>query len=59
MTDVIIVGAGHAGLAASACLQTHGIEHCVLERGQIGELAQPAMGQFLHEHAELDVEFAG
>lgn len=37
MTDVIIVGAGHAGLAASACLQTHGIEHCVLERGQIGE----------------------
>ncbi|MEC7203959.1 MAG: FAD-dependent monooxygenase, partial [Pseudomonadota bacterium] len=31
MTDVIIVGAGHAGLAASVCLQKYGIEHCVFK----------------------------
>lgn len=33
--DVLIVGAGHAGLAASYFLSAAGIEHAVLERGQI------------------------
>ena len=37
MNDITIVGAGHAGLAASVCLQKYNIEHCVLERGQVGE----------------------
>jgi putative flavoprotein involved in K+ transport len=35
--DVIIVGAGQAGLALSHCLGQAGIEHVVLERGRIGE----------------------
>src|SRR4051812_8627591 len=34
-TDVVIIGAGHSGLAMSACLSAHGIEHVVLERGEI------------------------
>ena len=36
-TDVIIIGAGQAGLAASAELRARAVEHVVLERGQIGE----------------------
>lgn len=36
-TDVIIVGAGQAGLAMSRSLSRRGIEHVVLERGRIGE----------------------
>ena len=35
-TDVLIVGAGHAGLSASYLLQQRGIRHAVLERGEIG-----------------------
>ncbi|RUU00495.1 pyridine nucleotide-disulfide oxidoreductase [Mesorhizobium sp. USDA-HM6] len=35
--DVVIVGAGQAGLALSHCLGQAGIEHAVLERGRIGE----------------------
>jgi putative flavoprotein involved in K+ transport len=35
--DVIIVGAGQAGLAASHELSVAGVEHVVLERGRIGE----------------------
>ncbi len=35
--DVIIVGAGQAGLATSYYLCQQGIEHLVLERGRIGE----------------------
>ncbi|OHV86489.1 flavin-containing monooxygenase [Mesorhizobium sp. ORS 3428] len=35
--DVIIVGAGQAGLALSHCLGQIGIDHAVLERGRIGE----------------------
>lgn len=35
--QVVIVGAGHAGLAVSAELSAGGIEHLVLERGAIGE----------------------
>ncbi|MEP5760290.1 MAG: NAD(P)/FAD-dependent oxidoreductase [Litoreibacter sp.] len=35
--DTIVIGAGQAGLAASACLSDAGIDHIVLERGAIGE----------------------
>jgi putative flavoprotein involved in K+ transport len=35
--DVVVIGAGPAGLAMSACLAAHGINHVVLERGQVGE----------------------
>ena len=35
--DLIIVGAGHAGLAASQVAAAAGLEHVVLERGEIGE----------------------
>jgi putative flavoprotein involved in K+ transport len=32
----VIVGAGQAGLATSHCLARHGVEHVVLERGDVG-----------------------
>jgi len=35
--DVVIVGAGQAGLAASYYLRAFGVEHLVLERGRIAE----------------------
>jgi putative flavoprotein involved in K+ transport len=35
--DVIIVGAGYSGLAASYHLKKYGINHVVFERGRIGE----------------------
>ena len=35
--DVVVVGAGQAGLAASYLLREAGIEHVVLERGEVGE----------------------
>lgn len=35
--DVIVVGAGQAGLAASYELSTMGVQHLVLERGRVGE----------------------
>ncbi|MEO7272669.1 MAG: NAD(P)-binding domain-containing protein [Vicinamibacterales bacterium] len=31
----IVIGAGHAGLAASHCLAGHGIDHLVLDRGDV------------------------
>jgi putative flavoprotein involved in K+ transport len=34
-TDVIVIGAGHAGLATSYCLSERSIEHVVLERGEV------------------------
>ncbi|MGE3538550.1 MAG: flavin-containing monooxygenase [Candidatus Tectimicrobiota bacterium] len=34
-TTVVIIGAGHAGLAMSRCLTTHAIEHVLLERGEV------------------------
>jgi len=34
-TDVIVIGAGHAGLATSYCLSQRSIEHIVLERGEV------------------------
>jgi putative flavoprotein involved in K+ transport len=33
--DVVIIGAGQAGLAMSRCLSDRGIDHIVLERGQV------------------------
>jgi putative flavoprotein involved in K+ transport len=36
-TDVIIVGAGQAGLAMSRCLATMGVSHVLLERGRVAE----------------------
>ena len=36
-TEVLVVGAGQAGLAASANLSAHGIPHIVLERSRIAE----------------------
>jgi putative flavoprotein involved in K+ transport len=35
--DVVVVGAGPAGLAISACLGARGVEHAVLERGAVAE----------------------
>lgn len=35
-TDVVVIGAGHSGLAMSRCLADLGIEHVVLERGEVG-----------------------
>jgi putative flavoprotein involved in K+ transport len=36
-TDVLIVGAGQAGLALSACLAQAGIDHVLIERGRVAE----------------------
>lgn len=36
-TDVLVIGGGQAGLAASCWLAARGIEHVVLERGRVGE----------------------
>ena len=35
--DCVVVGAGPAGLAASAALSARGVGHAVLERGRPGE----------------------
>lgn len=35
--DVIVVGAGYSGLAASYHLKGHGLQHIIFERGKIGE----------------------
>jgi putative flavoprotein involved in K+ transport len=35
--DCVVVGAGPAGLAASAALTDRGVEHEILERGRVGE----------------------
>ncbi len=39
MTEVhtVVIGAGHAGLAISYCLWQLGVEHLVLERGEVGQ----------------------
>ena len=34
-TDVVVIGAGHAGLATSYCLSERSIDHVVLERGEV------------------------
>ncbi|WP_436497570.1 NAD(P)-binding domain-containing protein [Actinokineospora sp. HUAS TT18] len=35
--DTVVIGAGQAGLAVSRCLADNGVDHVVLERGQIGQ----------------------
>lgn len=35
--DVVVIGAGQAGLVASYLLSKRGVDHVVLERGEIGE----------------------
>ena len=35
--DTVVVGGGHAGLAMSYCLAERGVEHVVLERGDVGQ----------------------
>ena len=35
ITDVIVIGAGHAGLATSYLLSQEGIAHVILERGEV------------------------
>src|SRR3972149_2338305 len=37
MVDVVVVGAGQAGLVASYLLSLDHVEHLVLERGEIGQ----------------------
>jgi putative flavoprotein involved in K+ transport len=37
VSDCVVVGAGPAGLAASAALSEHGVDHLLLERGRVGE----------------------
>jgi putative flavoprotein involved in K+ transport len=37
VTDCVVVGAGPAGLATSAALSEHGVDHLLLERGRVGE----------------------
>jgi putative flavoprotein involved in K+ transport len=34
-TTVVVVGAGHCGLAVSRCLADRSIDHVVLERGEV------------------------
>ncbi|MDW4500353.1 NAD(P)/FAD-dependent oxidoreductase [Sulfitobacter sp. D35] len=47
-TDVIIIGAGQAGLAMSHCLGRCGIDHVVLERGVIGQRWRDERWDSLH-----------
>jgi putative flavoprotein involved in K+ transport len=37
VSDCVVVGAGPAGLAVSAALAGHGVEHVVLERDRVAE----------------------
>ena len=34
-TTVVVIGAGHAGLAMSRCLADHALDHVILERGEV------------------------
>src|SRR4029450_12023811 len=43
-TDCVVVGAGPAGLAASATLVARGVDHVVLERGRAGETGRTPAG---------------
>jgi putative flavoprotein involved in K+ transport len=42
--DCVVVGAGPAGLAASAALSAGGVEHTVLERASPGRAGEPSAG---------------
>jgi len=69
-SDVVIIGAGQAGLVMSRALSARGIEHVVLERGRVGErwrserwcslhLLTPASLSALpgHPHIGVDPEY--
>lgn len=59
-TDVIVIGAGQAGLAVSNLLTAAGVDHVVLERGQTGEpLDLPALGLAQATQPQLDDPAAG
>jgi putative flavoprotein involved in K+ transport len=47
-TDVIIIGAGQAGLATSRCLTDLGIDHVVFERGEIAQRWRTERRKNLH-----------
>jgi len=47
-TDVIVIGAGHAGLAMSHYLSARSIEHVVLERGEIANSWRTERWDSLH-----------
>jgi cation diffusion facilitator CzcD-associated flavoprotein CzcO len=34
-TPAVVIGAGPAGLATGTCLTRHGVDHVVLERGEV------------------------
>ena len=42
-TSTVVVGAGQCGLAASRCLTERGVDHVVLERGEVAAHGQPAV----------------
>jgi len=46
--DVVVIGAGHAGLAMSRCLSERGIDHVVLERGEIANSWRTERWDSLH-----------
>ena len=43
--EVVVVGAGQAGLAVSYYLRAFGVEHVVLERGRTGESWRSPRGE--------------
>ena len=47
-TDVIVIGAGQAGLAMSRHLADRGIDHAVLERGHVAERWRSERWDSLH-----------
>src|SRR6188472_2106769 len=48
VTDTVVIGAGHAGLAVSNVLTGFGRDHVVLDRGQIGERWRTERWDSLH-----------
>ncbi|MBO3751143.1 NAD(P)-binding domain-containing protein [Streptosporangiaceae bacterium NEAU-GS5] len=47
-TDIVIIGAGQAGLAVSRCLTEQGRDHVVLERGRVGQRWRGSSWDSLH-----------
>ena len=47
-TSTIVIGAGQAGLAMSRCLSERGIDHVVLERGQVAQRWRAQSWDSLH-----------
>jgi putative flavoprotein involved in K+ transport len=42
--DVVVIGAGHSGLAMSRCLSRLAIDHVLLERGEIANSGGTSAG---------------